>query len=352
MTSRCIVFDHRGNQITDILGNFRRSWVADDIGRCDFDFPTDDPKCTQAILNYGNFLLIQHIPTKDALGNTQGQLPDWVGVIYPPRDWNPGLVKCTAFSAEKVLERRAVKVRDVTGSPGACFREILKDANSWGYFPVHPGTIALWGAEVTEPLVTSAHAHAKHLAETYNMDWDVTGRVDANGKLQLYGNWYRKKGADTGYYLTDGPGGNVEFSAQVLSEQGEIANDVVGHGSTPAAKQGKGNADVQAHDDVSIGQYGGFMSQQTFNVTGQGATNKATEEYVKANSQPIVTMRPNILDRGKVFDYVDIGNTFQAILTTAGFYGGELGFNGKVRLIGFEYDDAANKVGRVTAKVE
>lgn len=367
MASRIRVFDNKGNWLDEFIGsNTVRSWVSNDYGRCEFTLATSDPKCTLANLNFGNFLYIEHIPSTYTDGNnviqTRGKLPDWVGLIIPPRIWGTNQVKITAYTAEYVLLNRAMPDDVVTDTAGGIFTELLNDANDdadqFGAMEILPGNIWSGGPTYTEVLKLSAHEHAQNVANTYGNNFDVTGSIDGNGKLSLWGNYYEMKGVNTWFTLSDGDNGNIEFIADILQEQGTITNDILGFGasiSEKAAGTGHGHRKGRAktpkvrrqyedYDTASINQYGLFRSNQTYNVSGLGAIHDANMSYLDEHSQPVMTFNINALDNLSTFDNLALGNVLQLQMSSVGFLNGGLGFQDFVRVDAMQYDDLQNKV--------
>lgn len=367
MASRVTVYDKNGIFLAELHAvDTTRSWVLNDYGRCEFTMSTSDPKCTELLMRYGNFVLIEHIPSQTTDGNgniiTNGKLPDWVGVIVPPRMWGINAVKITAFSAEYVMFNRAMPDDAVTDTGGGIFYELLNDANEsallFNAMQILPGNIDMGGPTFTETLKISAHEHAQNVATNLGQNFDISGGV-SQGVLSLYGNWYPMRGINTNFQLHDGDNANIEFVQDILIEQGQLCNDVIGFGSYVTQKaigHGHGHRKGRAKsprirrsgeqiDQDSINKYGLFQSNQTFNVSGLGAIVEADKAYLDQHAEPTLTFKINALDNGLTFSQLDIGNVLLLQLTTVGFFGGStLGFQDWVRIDGMQYVDSINKV--------
>lgn len=360
MASRILIFDPNGNMLDELSASTVRSWVLGDYGRCTFTLATSDPKCTPRNLNYGNLVLIQHIPSF-----TGGKLPDWVGVIVPPRTWGINKIEVNIYSAEYVLLNRAMPDDTITDTAGGIFWELLNNANdeadNFGAIEIQPGSIDTSGPTHTEVLKLSAHEHAQSISKLYGNDYDVTPQLNNDGSLSLMGNYYSMKGVNTQAVLQDGISGNIEFVDNILVEQGTLGNAVIGYGSDVSPKQaGTGHGHrkrkkVDRHnrtrrvgedwDSQSINQYGLFESNQVYSVSGLGAIHTANLAFLDANAQPVMTFSINALDVGDTFSNLDLGNVLNLQMSSTGFFNNrQLGFNDWVRIDAMEYDDLQNKV--------
>lgn len=366
MASKIMVFDNMGNMLDEFVSTTTvRSWVLNDYGRCEFTMSTYDPKCNAKNLNYGNILLIQHVPSVSVDRNnnpqTNGQLPDWVGVIVPPRTWGINKVTVVAYSAEYIMLNRAMPDDVITDSAGGIFWELINysndDADEYGAIEIEPGQIDTSGATHSETLKLSALEHAKAVASTYGNDFDITPAVIGNGHLLLQGNFYMMKGVNTQFILSDGDNANIEFNESILTEQGTLGNAVIGYGATVSTKvigaghgHRKGRVSTtksrQSTEDAdmnSILKYGLYLSNQSYNVSSLSDIHLANQQFLSQNSEPIMTFQINAADNLKTFDNLVVGNVLQLTLTTIGFFGGQIGFQDWVRLDGVEYDDLQNK---------
>ena len=114
----CRVFDQFGNPLDMLEVRAPRSWLLNDVGQCVFSLSVRDPHCTERNLRYGNLVLVQ-----------SAGLPDWVGVIDPPRGRNYGSVTVTAYSAEYLLKLRlATNVSSAAERVACCSKSLLRDS--------------------------------------------------------------------------------------------------------------------------------------------------------------------------------------------------------------------------------
>lgn len=346
MPSRVTIFNHFGTAIAELTTTTTRSWILDGVGRCQFPLATfTDPNCTRGILQYGNFVVVQHLPTRDEFGNVRGTLPPWVGVIMPPQEWDYGILTVTAYSAENLLDFRPMPYVNIYGSAGALFTQILNFANDLPGFPVSPGVIFTDSNFFTAPLRLSAFQEILNISKNATQDWDVTFKVNTANQLTLFANWYSQKGINVNALFSEGKNGNMKLPR--LTEQGRIANAAYGYNASASA-----GARAQAYqtDPASIGDYGWLGDNQNYSVQGQGGIDAANLSYVNLHSRPTITLELTALDVGKTFDGLVTGNIWNVILKSLGFYGGGIGFQGQARLVGIEYDDYVNEA-RLTTQV-
>ena len=335
MTSRIQVFDKYGYGLGDIEANTTRSWVLNDVGRCDFDFAKTDTKCTPAYLEFGNILLITH-----------EKLPAWVGVIYTPREWNNEAVNVTAYSAEWILSKRNTSQKVVTGTAGTIFKSILNFSNAHPLNdkPILPGSVFDGGVTIDEELKDDALTHVQNIAEASGNDFDVTHSLDINGRLQLLGNWYEVRGIQTGEYFREGGGDghNIELSSNIMTEQDDFYNEILGYGD--AESSSTRILSVQ-YDDDSIRKYGLLQGITTLQSSNTPATvQEATKQYLQENREPKRVFDLSALDVGNTFKKLAVGNVWNTEIHSVGFLQNGFGASDQVRIIGMEYIDAVNKV--------
>jgi len=187
--ARCIIATKSNVAIAEISPEIEYiSWRLNKVGRAKFSLSTSDTKAIEENLRFGNRILFEF----------DNGLPNWCGVIDPPRDWDQGLIKCMAFSAEHIFSFRSTdKGRYFSGQTvGAIFKKLIQEANDVSQMGITVGTV--WeGGDVHSP-----EYHYKSLLDifqdslTYNLsnaDFDVTGTY-ASGNLIFKANLYEQKG--------------------------------------------------------------------------------------------------------------------------------------------------------------
>lgn len=341
MPSRLSLFDHHCLPLTEIKApTTPRSWVLDGYGRCEFSVSTADPKCTEANLQYGNLIYIEHIPSKDEGGVTHGQLPAWVGMILPPRKWDLGVLNVVAYSAEAILAYRAMPFQSIKGTPATLFKGIIEFANkAAGNIPFHLGVVEDKAAQLGADLRLSAYDHIQTIAKTAGMNWNVTAEIDTKGRLQLYANLYKAKGTDTGLILTNT---NSELENPLLTEQGSPSNEVFGYtqANTPQSRQYARGAHQAAIDD-----YGPLQANQTFmGLRDAAGVAAAAQQLAGARGRPVKLVHRVALDRAQTLSALDTGNRVTVKDANAGFSpNGGFGFEVTARILSLDYNDLSNK---------
>lgn len=341
MASRIQIFDHFMKPLAEInAATTPRSWVLNEIGRCEFSMSTSDPACTEKNLQYGNLILITHVPTQDAAANTNGRLPVWVGMILPPRTWDYGILHAVAYSAESVFSFRAMPHLSLKGYPKEMFYEIIKHTTDYANnIIIHPGIVDDVPVTLGEELRLSAFDHIRSIAKNAGMDFDVTSQLDQYGNLELFANLYQHKGQDTSLELSNL---NSELSSPLLTEQGVPANHVIGYAqaSTKASRfQGVGRNQEAINDYGSLQANIVFMGQKD-----SGGVTVAAQTLAATRGRPVKMMKRIALDREDTFSFLDTGNIVKIKEADAGFSpSGGFGFDARVRILSMEYNDLSNK---------
>lgn len=354
--SRIRVFNFMGIELAEFDAMTIRSWTLDDEGRCNFTVPIYsgaggfNPNAREYILNYGNLILIEHKPSVNADGTTNGVLPPWVGVLAPPRQWSFGQIACTAYSAEHILNFRCSPAPfTATGTPGAIYKQLILWGNDPSFnpfaLPIQIGQIDMSGATTSITVKGSIQDEIKGLVKDFGGDWDIQPFVTSNNRLQLVANYYLSKGVNVGRTFSNI---NVQYTDPLYVEQGDFVNWVRGY--SPATSAGNRNF-ASVVDAAGLAKNGLFGTNQVFtsiagDVTAAGieAVRAAAQQYLTANRIPTRTVAPNILDSGNDFSYLNIGNTWNIALDTVGFTNGQIGLVGSVRITAMEYAETTNSV--------
>lgn len=345
MSSTFRIYDHFTHQLAQLdASTTPRSWVLNGYGKAEFSVGTTYlydrfyPK-EETILQYGNLVFVEHVPSVDAAGTTNGKLPDWVGIILPDRTWSQGVVNLTAYSAEAILTFRPMPLTKISGTPATMFKQMLNMAQAvTNDIVIQPGVIEEGEGTYSDSLATSAYDHIKKLCQRANMNWDVTAEMDTKGRLQLYANLYRFKGSDTGLELTSD---NVENSSPLLTEQGTPYNVICGY-SSASTKESRYYA--QGRNQASIDKYGVLATNNVFSgITDPTALQAAAQAMADA-SPPVKMVRRVALDVRQTFSSIAAGNIVTVKDTNAGFKpGGGFGFETSARILSLDYNDLTNK---------
>lgn len=353
--SRLRIFNPQGYLLTEYDAPTKRSWVLNDVGRCEFAIPVYDafaggfnPKLTAINFAYGNLVLVDHKPSVNSDGTTNGVLPQWVGVILPPQTWDYGKVQFTAYSAEQILLYRPLFIEYVTGCPGGIFRTILEFSNRYARFAgggiqIQYGNIDLSGSDIPISTQTTALQQIQAYAQATGYDWDITPQVNQGNQLVLYANWYKKKGIDSGQVMSNT---NLLNASPMYTEQGQLYNAVLGFNSakTPGTRTQAISSNV-----AGISANGVLGLPHVFpgtDAAAQPVIQTMTDAYLANQSTInfIRTFAPTVLDVGNAFSFCATGNTWLVQNDWAGFNSrGGIGVNGSIRITAVEYNDMTNQ---------
>ncbi len=340
MPSTLKVFSHSARYLANLEApTTPRSSILNGYGQAQFtvglSYLTDkfSPK-EETILQYGNLVYIEHIPTSEADGTKRGKLPAWVGMILPDRTWDFGMVHITAYSAEAILTFRPMPLEPINGTPAQVFKQILNYANSNVELVIQTGIVEDIPQTFSDTLATNAYEHIQKLCNRAGMNWDVTAQLDSRGVLQLYANLYRFKGADTNLELNSN---NTELSGNLLTEQGTPYNTIHGY-SQASTKESRYFA--IGRNQASIDKYGVLATNHIFSgITDQAGLQNAANTLA-LNSPPVRKFRRVALDVGSTFDSIQTGNVVMVKDTNVGFKpGGGYGFDASARILSVDYND-------------
>jgi hypothetical protein len=244
--ARLVVGDKNGTILDELEADILfANWRINKIGKCEFKIAAIDPKAIESNLKYGNRIFIDF----------ENGLPDWGGIIDPPRAWDDGMIKVAAYSGEYLFKDRTTdKGRYFTNQTvGAIYEALILDANDVAATGVTIGSVYSGGKS------HSPDYHFKGLLDIFQkslvgrlsaFDFDMTPYLDA-GKIKFLANLYEARGSTkTNIALIQGKNlGKVK-----LKEQGTIINSQVAAGE--GTGWGNERLTANAQDIVSIDEYG------------------------------------------------------------------------------------------------
>jgi hypothetical protein len=355
MSSRMHIYNHWGElEQTMEVTTTPRGWVLNGYGRCDFAVGLSDANCDERLLRYGNFVLIEHFPNESEERTVYGKLPDWVGMIVPPRTWNKDAVVVSAVSAEALLAFRAMPYAKVEGTVSSCFSAILqyaKDRAPNG-LPISIGTVGSPSGGTTtadgtrtalqysDELRTNAYDHINKLVKFSGMDWNVTPSVSPSSyALTLKANLYPRL-QSAGPALTPQ---NTDNTDPVMVEQGTIANHIFAYNqaNTPLTRIMQ---EITLQD--SIDKYGHFQTNTIYvGVTDSaGLLAAAAQARVNERGEPVKIVKRVALDNLDTFKNLAVGNSCWITDPNVGFNAdGTRGFQVYARILSVDYNDMTNK---------
>jgi hypothetical protein len=341
MASQTFIFDHSMHLLAEVdVPSTPRGWVPNRFGKCEFSMSLSDPKVTDQILHYGNLIFIKHIPAVDANGNVQGKLPDWVGIILPPRTWDEGVVHVTAYSAEAVLVFRPMQWEDnFTGQVLHVFRKCIDRANT-----LDPNIQFIYGHQdnKSSPLMynfrLSAYDHIVTAVTDAEMYWNVTGEV-VNDNLKLYANLLEGQGLETDMVMTSE---NTKMGSPLLEEQGTPANYIIAYSqaNTPQTR-----ITVEVQNPESVKEFGMLAFNRVFDGRTDASTvENAAQALVSAMGKPRKLFSRSVMDVGANFTSLRLGNILNIQENRVGFKpGGGFGFSARARIMSVDYNDLTDE---------
>lgn len=297
------------------------SWRLSNVGQLGFSLAKTDSKAIEDYLHFGNRVLIQF----------DNGLPNWGGVIDPPRNWSNGLIECTAYSAEYLFSMRTSgKNKVYSGATvGNIFRDLIEEANGVSHTGIVLGSIFSGGDGYT---VDYHYTNLLSIFRNYltdalsDFDFEVAAS-DNNGTILFTANLYERKGSDKlNYLLVEGT--NAEVTK--LSEQGQLVNvwDFPGAGNDWGSDRQVGHAE----DSTSIERYGyrqGSEVQSNIKSLLQLDALAATALAESKDPHNMIDILALNLAPAAFGDY-DIGDSLRLIAPSIGFSG----LDTTVRIIG------------------
>ena len=337
--ARFTVGDISGNKLAELspdIGSI--SWRLNKVGKVKFSLADIDAKAIRDNLRFGNRVLIEF----------DNGLPNWGGVIDPPRKWDGSRVTLTAYSGAHLFKYRITdKNRLFYGSSvGSVFRTLINETNLDEDTGVVIGSI--YGAGTSH----SPEYHYKNLLDIFQKS--LTGRMSTSdfdftpslsgGRIIFTANFYDSKGEDkTNYGLVQGR----NISRIRLSEQGPIINlwDVAGEGTdwdTDRIVSSARNSD-------SVNAYGLRQGIKIYlDVSTQAALDDHALRLVSDFGNPLNIFELEVVDKepAQYGDY-DLGDTISLLAPDYGFDG----TNTTVRILDRSYDPRSGLCSLVVQEV-
>lgn len=300
------------------------TWRISNIGKMEFIISSKDELVNDKILRFGNLVLARF----------ENGLPNWAGVIDPPRTWENGQIKLTAYSGEYLFDQRTTgKIRKFTGNTVAdIYRILIDESNGLDNTGIVIGNITDDNkTHVTEynfkNLLTIFQQSLTNRLST--CEFDVTGHFESS-KIILKANFYVKKGVDKSQLaLVEGK----NLMPVKLVEQGPIINE------WNLAGEGFGfdidRITSSKNDSGSIGSYGLRQDSKIFSdVSIQETLDNHANNLLEDSRQPKCIFDIKAIDGDPAFfaDY-HVGDLISITSHSVGFDG----TNTTVRILAREY---------------
>lgn len=343
---RVRIFDRQGFQVSEFLASVDRSWILFGEGRASVNLPTINTKyVNETALQYGNWIYIQ-----------SADLPDWVGMIDVPREWQDNAVIVNAFSPERLLRyRRGPLSRTIKGSAGEIFQYILRLVNKNERTILRPGDIFAGGKTRQETFhPTPLTNNLKRIQERSKNEYSWRAMVEG-GKLVIYGDWSKYYGQDYRQVqlILGKEGGNLDSGARnIIVEDSPLENDILVYGE---GVDWPNRPTARAIDTDSIAAYG----LRENGIGGGGANKKDTlklraQKYLEGSKEPLLRFNVKVLPVGNIFSYLGTGNFISVQMEGIGFRTGlENGIKCEARILGMSFKpDTERKVELVLEEVQ
>jgi hypothetical protein len=335
MSSRVSIYDKSGQWLTEVNTTFNRVYKLNEFGIGSFALSTDDDKCREDYLQFGNYVYVEH-----------DKLPVWAGMIEPPRIWGQGQVTSTVYSAEYIL---SIMISDRTivmrGAWGSVYQQLITQMfNNDAKSVVRVGNI-FGGGKVINRTYNYANLYdeVKLLCRDSGNDFEFEPDIDANGRLFFSAHWHEKRGALKQFVLDEGT--NIQLANPLMREQGRIANAlrIYGDGATFESRP------VAKRDDYeSRSLYGQRWLAQA--VQGDDLAANA-DELIKEYAHPRKTFNITALDVGDTFYQCRVGDMFPVSFFSVGFSGSGFGTSETARILQMDYKDNTNTLSLVADQV-
>lgn len=321
-----MVANRSGRILAELEANIGSiSWRLNKVGRVEFEISAKDPKATETNFRYGNRILFEF----------ENGLPNWGGVIEPPRTWDRGIIKVTALSGEHLFKHRTTdKGRYfASASVGDIFRAVIDEANAIESMGVVLGRV--WDSGNLH----SPEYHYKDLLDIFQKsltdrlstaDFDVVAS-ESGGFIVFTANLYGSRGTSKSNYALIQ---DKNISRIKLREQGPIINswDVAGEGT------GWGDERLTANDqdDVSRGLYGLREDSRVYgDVSIQSTLNDHAVNLNAATKNPFNIFTLSAIDKAPArFRDYDLGDQLNLVAPDYGFGGTDT----TIRIVGRAYD--------------
>jgi len=325
-----VLYSKQGLALGEVVATFNRQWVSNQFGECKFELAAG---ADAVLLEKGNFLVLEH-----------DSLPPWVGTLDTPQTWGAGKVLYTAYSAERLFQLRpGLPGILLKGSAGVIYRQIIEIANSYADTLIRPGNI--WtGGTSREETVTLAPLYDDiiRISQRSRDDWWIEPQV-IKGQLSLLAHWDEERGEALDFVLEEGV--NIELKDNLMDEQGEIWNGVIGYGNgaTWDSKPKTGLITAQeSWDDYGPRIRGVFVDTDSLATVEAGA-----RAYLRQHKQPRRSFNPTATDVAGTFEHLDIGNVLDLKTTRTGHEHGQQGLETSVEILEMTYREAVEAVDLV-----
>ena len=325
--SRIVAFDLDNVAMGEIQAICTRGWAINDAGQGTVDLSADQ---MAPWLDLGRMVMVE-----------DSRLPAWAGMIDTP--WKATLpAQMTLYNAEYLLHIRCPdQSQTLTGSTASIVLQLLAQANAQEDLYIRTGVIDQDPSRSETFDQTPFWDQIVKLVKAAGMELRLRPARDANNKLVIYLDLQNQLGIDTGFLLHDGEGANMNITKALVDN--EIFNRVIGIGSKSAKK-----AQLQTAaqiDQESINHW--RMRSTTVQFTGVTSLSLLTQDAkisLQNTLAPALIITADLLNVGDTFKYADLGNIMNVRATRLCLPGGQVGWEGKARIMVMSYDESKNVI--------
>lgn len=317
------------------------SWRLSDVGQARITMARTDDKATAGNLAFGNRLLLEF----------SNGLPDWGGVIDPPREWEPAGIGVNAYSGEYVLGlRRTSQGRYFSNQTvGEIFTAIINEANVSEDTGLRLGNV--WGGGDLH----SPEYHLDNLLETVRDS--ICGRLETAefvcipfveaGLVHFRAQLYQQRGRNLAGSVALLEGHNIINLKYV--QQGPLVNDwlLAGAGTSWALDGDRPFAAAQDAD--SRARYGLRQDANVYpNISQPETLQNTADGLLGETAAPHDIFELEVVDLAPAeFGDYDVGDTVRLIAPSYGFDG----IDRNIRITGREFTPATG-LCRLVVRVE
>lgn len=329
--SRIIVFDLKNRSSGEIHGVVKRGWVISDGGNTEISLSADE--ASKPWVQLGHMVYVAH-----------EKLPAWAGVIDTPWSAMPP-VKLTAYDLPYLLGLRSPeKAVTISGKVGELARQLLENANADEDLFVRLGRIdprsSFRKFEVEQKPVWE---QLQKVVSDAGMELMFRPEIEENNQLVIYVDIQTQFGTDAGFFLQDGEKGNCRVVEAKVD--GEIWNQVIG--TTKESTKGSRKTIGPLINRGSINKYRMRSTVEVFDSEDDSQLEEDTTSFLNSYKEPILTMQIEVVERSvddDTFRRLRLGNVGQLRATRLVLPGGRRGWDGYVRILAMQYDEARNTV--------
>jgi hypothetical protein len=333
--SRIVVFDRDFRSVGEFQGIVNRAWTMSGASKTmggsttTVQIAADD--AVNEWLQFGRMVLIEH-----------ESLPRWAGMIDTP--WIATLpVSCTLYSPEYLPSLRFSEQQlTVSGSFETVLQEIIDLINKDEDMRIRLGTMGDLPSGDQQLTIKQ-----QSLWQTLNdfgareaVEFAFRAERDENNLLTIYIDADLKLGAETGLYLHDGPGANIQIiDAKIESK---IINRIVGIGAQSTNQARIQTAPYFDADSIEIYGLRGTVKQFS-SLTLQSSLEAATQSLLKYGKEYYLRINLAVID-STLFDSMRLGNSYYVHAANIILPGGIRGWSGQMRSKVISYDEKQNVV--------